>query len=111
MPPSPAPTGQQIDKVREIAGENDFDYVSDLIDDLSDARWIRALELMVPWAEYPAGDAIALQGGRDAVLYSSESSREDIRRRLRLLLGLPELRDASLTGMGYSHAVRTTWVW
>lgn len=109
--PSPTPTEQQIDKVREIAGENDFTYVSDLIDLLTDARWIRALELFVPWAEYPAGDTIALEGGRDAVLYSSELSRGDIRARMRLLLGLPELRDASLTGMGHSHAVRTTWVW
>ena|SRR5687768_10056838 len=111
MPPSPTPTEEQIDKTREVAGENDYEYVEELIDDLNDSQWARALELHAAWDEYPEGDTIGLEGGRDAVLYSSELSRGDIRVRMRLLLGLPEFRDASLTGQGYSYGVRTTWVW
>lgn len=109
--PSPTPTEAQIEKTREVAGENDYDFISDLIDELNDSQWARALALQTAWDEYPAGDTIGLGGGRDAVLYSSETSRGDVRVRMRLLLGLPELRDASLTGMGYSHSVPVLWRW
>lgn len=108
--PSPTPTEAQIDKTREIAGENDYDFVEDLIDELNDSQWARALELQTAWADYPEGDTIGLEGGRDAVLYSSETSRGDIRVRMRLLLGLPEFRDAGLTGMPGSQAIRVDWV-
>ena len=111
MPPSPTPTEGQIEKTREVAGENDYDFIEELIDELNDSQWARALALHTAWDDYPAGDTIGLEGGRDAVLYSSELSREDVRKRMRLLLGLPELRDASLTGQGYSHAVETLWRW
>lgn len=109
--PSPTPTEAQIEKTREVAGENDYEFIEDLVDELNDSQWTRALALQTSWDEYPAGDTIALEGGRDAVNYSSILSREDIRGRMRLLLGLPEFRDASLTGQGYSHAVETLWRW
>lgn len=95
---------QDIDAVREAAGELNFAFISTLIHRLNDAQWERALELVTAWGEFPAGDVLALKGGRDGVIDSDEAAREDIRKRLRLLLGLPELRDADITG-----APSTTW--
>ena len=109
--PSPTPTQEQIDKTREVAGENNYGFVEDLIDELNDSQWARALELHTAWDDYPEGDTIGLEGGRDAVLYSSETSRGDIRVRMRLLLGLPEFRDPGITGGSYSQSIRTDWVW
>lgn len=109
--PSPTPTEEQIDKTREVAGENDYEFVEDLIDELNDSQWARALELHTAWDEYPAGDSVELEGGKEGVRYDPDDSRFDIRVRMRLLLGLPELQDASLTGMGYSHSIRTVWVY
>jgi hypothetical protein len=111
MPPTPTPTEAQIEKTREIAGENSYDYVESLIDALNDSQWARALLLHADWDEYPAGDTIELEGGSEAVNYSSETARGDIRIRLRLLLGLPELRDSLLTGMAGSEPLLNRFVW
>lgn len=105
--PDPAPTESQIEKTREIAGENSIDYVETLIDKLRDSQWARALELHDAWDEYPAGDVLELQGGRDGLRISSPRSREDIRKVMRLLLGLPELRDSLITGDEGSLALST----
>lgn len=108
--PSPTPTEAQIDKTREIAGEKSYAYVAGLIDRLNDAQWARALQLQTAWTDYPEGDTIELEGGDDAVNYSSETARRDIRARMRLLLELPELRDANLTGEASSVALRNCFV-
>ena len=114
--PTPTPTNEDINFVREVAGELDFDLVSSLIDDLEDAQWERALELVDKWNETEAGDVIGLKGGRDGVIISIhedalDDSLRDIRFRMRLLLGLPELRDASITGGAASLGVATEWRW
>lgn len=104
-------TDEEIDSVREVAGENDTATVSALIDNLNDAQWERALDLITAWEEFPAGSVLALKGGRDGVIDSDELAREDIRRRMRLLLGLPEQRSAILTGGVGSGWVATEWRW
>lgn len=101
-------TEEEIENVREVAGESDYDYISDLIDALNDSQTERALELVEAWAEIPLGNT-ALSGGRDGVRVSDEVDRSDIRRRMRLLLGLPEFRAADM--MGASLDVRTMHIW
>lgn len=110
--PSPTPTDEDIDFVREVAGELDFDLVSTLIDSLNDAQWLRALDLVTAWNEYAPGSVMRLEdGGRQGVFDSDQEALEDIRRRLRLLLGLPETRDTDLTGGFGSTSVPVLWVW
>lgn len=110
--PSPTPTDEDIDFVREVAGELDFDLVSTLIDNLNDAQWLRALDLVTVWNEYAPGSVMRLEdGGRQGVFDSDQEALEDIRRRLRLLLGLPETRDTDLTGGFGSTSVPVLWVW
>ena len=104
-------TDEEINDVREVAGENNYDFVSDLIDDLNDAQWERALALVDAWNEIAPGDLVALQGGRDGLKLSDQEGLDDIRKRMRLLLGLPELRSAGLTGMGASQAIGTRWIY
>lgn len=98
MPPSPTPTDEETDFVREIAGEASFEFVATLIDNLNDAQWSRALDLVTAWNQFSPGDLMALEGGREGVKLDDVLNLEDIRRRMRLLLGLPEVRANSLTG-------------
>lgn len=111
MPPVPTPTDEDIDDVREVAGELDTTFITTLIDNLNDAKWGKALDLVTAWREFPAGSVLRLQGGRDGVIDSEQDALEDIRRRMRLLLGLPELRDAGLTGAPATTWVPTQWVY
>lgn len=104
-------TDEEINDVREVAGENDFAFVSDLIDGLNDAQFDRALDLTTEWQKVTAGDLIALRGGRDGVELSDQEGLDDIRSRMRLLLGLPEMRDGSITGGPSTTAVLTQWRW
>lgn len=104
-------TDEEVNDIREVAGENDFDFVSDLVDDLNDAQFDRALDLITEWQKVTAGDLVALRGGRDGVYLSDQEGLNDIRARMRLLLGLPELRDGLLTGGPTSHAVLTQFRW
>lgn len=113
--PTPTPTDEDINFVREVAGEIDFDFVSSLIDDLEDARWERALELVDKWNETEAGDVIALKGGKEGVVINIhddglDDSLRDIRFRMRLLLGLPQFPDSSITGGG-TIGLRTEFIW
>src|SRR6185369_6468423 len=87
-----------IDYTREVAGELDFTFISSLIDNLNDAQWERALAFIDAWNEIAPGDLIGLQGGREGVRLEDQEALDDIRKRMRLLLGLPELRDTSITG-------------
>lgn len=111
MPPIPTPSNEDINFVREVAGELDFDFVSELIDNLSDAEWDRALTLVDAWNETDPGDLMGLGGGRDGIRLEDQEGLDDIRKRMRLLLGLPELRDAGLTGLPASQSIRTQWIW
>lgn len=104
-------TDEEVNDTREVAGENDIEFISDLIDDLNDAQWERALDLTTEWQKVAAGDLIALSGGRDGVELSDQQGLDDIRARMRLLLGLPELRDSSLTGGPATIGVLTQWRW
>lgn len=109
--PTPTPTEAQIEKTREVAGENSFTFIETLIDELNDSQWARVLELHTDWGEYPAGDTVELeQGSGDGLRYSSNTARSDIRIRLRLMLGLPEFRDSSLTGEQSSIALSNCFV-
>lgn len=104
-------TDEEINDVREVAGENDFIFVSDLIDDLNDAQFDRAIDLTTEWQKVTAGDLVALKGGRDGVVLSDQEGLDDIRARMRLLLGLPEMRDSSLTGGPSTQTVLTQFRW
>lgn len=110
--PSPTPTDEDINFVREVAGELDFSFVSSLIDDLADAQWERALELVDFWNGTDPGDLIGLSGGgRDGVRLETQEGLDDIRARMRLLLGLPEFRDSSITGGPATIGVATEFRW
>lgn len=111
MPPLPTPTDEDIDSVREVAGENSTTVVAPLIDNLNDAQWGRALDFITSWGEFAPGSVLRLEGGREGVFDSDQLALEDIRRRMRLLLGLPELRDSSLTGGFATTSVPVLWVW
>ena len=104
-------TDEDIDAVREVAGELDFDYISGLIDNLNDAQWSRALDFIEEWNKTAPGDLIGLKGGRDGVRLEDQEGLDDIRKRMRLLLGLPELRTTDITGQAGSCSVPTLWVW
>lgn len=104
-------TDEEINDVREVAGENDNDFVSDLVLSLNDAQWERALTLVDAWHEVAPGDLTALEGGRDGLKISDQEGLDDIRRRMRLLLGLPELRSVGITGLPASLAIGTRWIY
>ena len=102
---------EETDFVREIAGEASFEFIATLIDNLNDAQWNRALDLISAWNEFAPGSVLELvNGGREGVNDSDQAALEDIRRRIRLLLGLPEVRDNSLTGGFSSTSVPVLWV-
>lgn len=108
--PLPTPTDEDVDYVREVTGENSSSLIALLIDSLNDAEWARALELVTAWQDFPAGSVLTLvNGGRQGVNDSDELAREDIRRRMRLLLGLPELRGDMILGGPASAAVANRW--
>lgn len=111
MPPTPTPTDEDIDFVREVAGENVTATIATLIDNLNDAQWLRALDLVTAWNEFAPGSVLRLEGGREGIHDSDQEALEDIRRRMRLLLGLPETRDADLLGGMGSTSVPVLWVW
>lgn len=101
---------EEIDKVREIAGENDYTFIATLIDNLTDAQWQRALDFMDAWDAFNPGDvSFTMQGGRDGVGLSDQFELDDVRKRMRLLLGLPELRAADMGAI--SQTVLTQWRW
>jgi len=109
--PLPTPTDEDIDFAREVAGEGSFESVSTLIDNLNDAQWNRALELVSAWNEYVPGSVMELvNGGREGVNEKDQDALMDIRRRLRLLLGLPEFREGD-GGFFRSTSVPVLWVW
>lgn len=111
MPPLPTPTDEDINFVREVAGELNASYVGTLIDNLNDAQWGRALDLVTAWNEIAPGDLLSLEGGREGVKLSDQEGLDDLRRRMRLLLGLPELRSSDLTGQYGSTSVPVLYVW
>lgn len=103
---------EDIDSVREVAGEISTATIATLIDSLNDAQWNRALDFISSWNEFTPGSVMRLEnGGREGVFDSDQEALEDIRRRMRLLLGLPEVRDASLTGGPASVSVPVLWTW
>lgn len=104
-------TDEETNDVREVAGENDNSFIATLVDNLNDAQWERALTLVDAWHEIAPGDLTALEGGRDGLKLSDQEGLDDIRKRMRLLLGLPELRSAGLTGLPASQAIGTRWIY
>jgi hypothetical protein len=103
--PQPAPTDEDVNFVREVTGELSNSLIAALIDNLNDAQWGRALDLVEAWNGIAPGDLIALEGGREGVKLSDQEGLDDIRRRMRLLLGLPELRSSDITGQFGSVSV------
>lgn len=103
-------TDQEIDKVREIAGETSYARVAVWIKALTEGQWERALELIDAWDnEYPAGESIGIHG-EGVELNPHIDAGLDIRNRMRLLLGQPELRSSALTGQSGSAVLRNEFV-
>lgn len=98
-----------IDKVREVAGESSYTFISSLIDQLNDSQWERALDFIAEWDKVAPGDLIALSGGRDGVQLSDQQGLDDIRKRMRLLLGLPELRTSDMGGGSIAVLTEARW--
>lgn len=110
--PSPVPTDEDISFVREVTGEISKTFIASLIDNLDDAEWSRALTLVDSWNEFPPGSVMQLvNGGREGVNDDDQEALGDIRRRMRLLLGLPEFRGSDITGQLQSMSVPVLWVW
>src|SRR5690349_6756256 len=109
--PLPTPTDEDVNDVREVTGEISRSKISTLIDSLNDAEWARAQDLVSAWREITPGDLLSLEGGREGVRLSDREGLDDIRRRMRLLLGLPEFRDADITGQPTSTSVPVLWVY
>ena len=108
--PTVTVTDEEVNDVREVTGEISRTFISSLIDNLNDAEWDRALDLVSAWREITPGDLLSLEGGREGVRLSDQEGLDDIRRRMRLLLGLPEFRDASITGQPTTTSVPVLWV-
>lgn len=102
---------EDIDSVREVAGELSIVTVTTLIDNLNDAQWNRALDFISAWGEFEPGSVLRLEGGREGVFDSDQLALMDIRIRMRNLLGLPDLRDSDLTGGPASTSAPVLWVW
>lgn len=104
-------TDEQITKVREIVGEPDKLLVTALITTLSTADWNRAEELITAWdAKFaPGKPGVSLRGGKEGVFYLPTEAGEDIRARMRILLGLSEFRSADITGGPATVAVPVEW--
>lgn len=111
MPPTPTPEAEDINFVREVAGENDYAYVATIIDNLNDAQWERVLALVDAWKVIVPGDLLGISGGRDGLQLSDQEGLNDVRARMRLLLGLPEFRDTGLTGGPGSYSLETRWIY
>lgn len=109
--PNPSPTDDDITDVREVAGETSRTFIATLIDNLNDAEWGRALDLVTAWREKDIGGLLSMEGGRDGVKLSDQDDLDSIRRTMRLLLGLPEFRDGSITGQPTTTSVPVLWVW
>jgi len=109
--PQPTPTDEDVDFVREVTGETSFNFIATLIDNLNDAQWVRALDLVTAWNNYAPGDLLTLEGGREGVKLVDQDNLDDVRRRMRLLLGLPEVRAMNITGGFASTSVPVLWVW
>ena len=109
--PTPTPTDEDVNDVREVTGEISRSLISGLIDNLNDAEWGRALDLVTAWGGIEAGDLLSIEGGRDGVKLVDQENLDDVRRRMRLLLGLPEFRDADITGQPASTSVPVLWVY
>lgn len=94
-----------------MAGENDYAFVATIIDNLNDAQWERALDLVKAWNAIAPGDLLGISGGRDGLQLSDQEGLDDVRARMRLLLGLPELRDTGITGGPGSYSLPTRWIY
>lgn len=107
---SSQPSDEDIDFVREIAGEGSFEFIVTLIDNLNDAQWSRAQDLITAWTNYEPGSVMELvNGGREGVNEKDQDALGDIRRRMRLLLGLPESREGDASFFR-STSVPVLWV-
>jgi hypothetical protein len=102
---------EEVNDVREVTGETSRALIASLIDKLNDAEWERALDLVGLWREKDLGDLLSIEGGRDGVRLRDQDDLDSIRRVMRLLLGLPEFRDASITGAATTTSVPVLWVW
>lgn len=108
--PLPTPTDDDINFVREVTGETSKEFISTLIDKLNDAEWSRAQDLITAWNGYEPGSVMELvNGGREGVNEKDQDALLDIRRRMRLLLGLPEFREGD-GGFFRSTSVPVLWV-
>jgi hypothetical protein len=109
--PTTTVSDEDVNDVREVTGEISRTLIATLIDSLNDAEWARALDLVTAWREITPGDLLSMEGGRDGIRLSDQEGLDDIRRRMRLLLGLPEFRDSSITGAHGTVSVPTLFVW
>ena len=104
-------TDEEVNDIREVTGEVDRALIATLIENLNSAEFDRALDLISAWQQIAAGDLLTLKNGAgEGVFLSDQEGLDDVRRRMRLLLGLPELRDASITGQPTSTSVPVLWV-
>jgi len=101
---------EEVNDVREVTGEVSRVLIASLIEKLNDAEWKRALDLVGLWREKDLGDLLSIEGGRDGIRLRDQDDLDSIRRAMRLLLGLPEFRDASITGAATTTSVPVLWV-
>ena len=69
---SSQPSDEDIDFVREIAGEGSFEFIATLIDNLNDAQWSRAQDLITAWTDYAPG-SVRYGSQANVIVYVSEN--------------------------------------
>lgn len=80
-------TNLEVERVREICGLKSFVQTSDLCTPLIDVQR-QATRSDIKAFDKVKDGAVGLDGGRDGVKFSQLDNKEEIRRRLRLRLGL-----------------------
>lgn len=97
MPPTPTPSAEQIEAVREIALLYSFAQAEELTNKLNNASWMATIADLAAWAPLK-NDHTRIEG--DGVKIDNDRNRLDITNRLRLRLGLNPVESARVAGGG-----------
>lgn len=88
--PTPTPTEEQIESVREIARLSSFVDTETKVSSLKNAQWAATLADITEWNKVK-NKFTKFQGGRSGVVIDKSDNRLEIRNRVRTRLGLAEV--------------------
>ncbi|HEY0428995.1 MAG TPA: hypothetical protein VGC76_14535 [Pyrinomonadaceae bacterium] len=112
--PTPTPTNEQTETVREIAKLSSFADAQERISSLNDEQWAAMLADITAWSSVK-NQFTRLKGGRSGVDIDPGRTRMEIRNRVRVRLGLSELTeqygDENQTGSSETCSVPIGYSW